>query len=304
MRAIAGAASHGSAVVLALLAAAAFAAPDSRAAGMPLQSITGAPVTPPSTDAHFLGGIWTSASGTMGTQDLGESPDGHAPLPVSWDNPLPLRPATDMLANVLTALAAQGISYATPHLTCRPNGIAGITAPKFPITIVQSRRELLFLMEEDRDVYHVRFDRSHPAHPEPTYNGDSVAHWEGATLVIDTIGYTDYGMLDENWHPVSAKAHLVQRFTKSADGKTLDIDTVLDDPVYYTKPLHMHDRWLWSAGLRQLENDCAQSPPDTSVRFLYVNARLKPLCTASWDAKTSTNKITCPNPAAKPSTDQ
>lgn len=115
--------------------------------------------------------------------------------------------------------------------------------------------------------------------------------------MVDTRGYNGFGLLDEDWHPVSAKAHLIERFTKSSDGKSLEIDETLEDPVYYSKPLHMHDRWVWASGQRQLENDCSENPSDTSVTFVYTNPRFKPICTASWDDKSNTNKVSCQNSA-------
>jgi hypothetical protein len=283
---------HALAVIGALLIGA-LGAPNVQSAAMPLQNTSGAPVTPPSTDPHWLGGTWAPASGSMGTKGLPKDlKPGLSPPTNSWDS-LPMRESTETLLNLLITLSAQDRPLATPHLTCRPNGIAGLTTPKFPVVIVQSDDELFILMEEDRDVFRVYLNRNHPAHLKPSYDGDAVGHWDGNTLVVDTIGYNGLGMLDENWHPFSEKAHLIERFTKSKDGKSLDIDVMLEDPVYYTKPLHMRDRWNWAAGERQLEDDCAENAPDGSLSFEYTDPRFKPICTAGWDAQSSTNKVTC-----------
>lgn len=93
--------------------------------------------------------------------------------------------------------------------------------------------------------------------------------------------------------------HLVQRFTKSADGRTLDIETILRDTKNYAATAPMHQQWKWASGARQVENDCSEEPIDPSVHFMYENERLRPVCSLAATEKDS--KVVCerPKPAAK-----
>ena len=71
--------------------------------------------------------------------------------------------------------------------------------------------------------------------PNPTWFGESIAQWDGDTLVVDTIGFNGFTRLDTKGDPHSDQLHLVQTFTHDRRGHIAYTVTV-DDPVYYTKP--------------------------------------------------------------------
>src|SRR6201985_1890392 len=64
------------------------------------------------------------------------------------------------------------------------------------------------------EVRHVRLNQSHPAQVTPTWYGDSVGHYEGDTLVIDTVGIKigPYAMVDMYGTPHSPALHVVERY--------------------------------------------------------------------------------------------
>ena len=73
-------------------------------------------------------------------------------------------------------------------------------------------------------------NRDHPKDLDPTYEGDSTAHWDGDTLVVDTIGYNGKTMITQNvGHSKSEAFHLVERFTR-VDKDHLVIDMTYSDP--------------------------------------------------------------------------
>ena len=74
---------------------------------------------------------------------------------------------------------------------------------------------------------------------EHTYYGDSVGHWEGDTLVIDTIGLTKKNTLDMLGMPTSDQMHVVERIKRPTKDK-LDILITIDDPGVFTKPWTVH----------------------------------------------------------------
>ena len=73
-------------------------------------------------------------------------------------------------------------------------------------------------------------NRDHPKDLDPTYEGDSTAHWEGNTLVVDTIGYNSRTMITQHvGHRKSEAFHLVERFTRT-DYSHLRLDMTYYDP--------------------------------------------------------------------------
>jgi len=83
--------------------------------------------------------------------------------------------------------------------------------------------------------YHREFrtfwlNRDHPKKPDPTYEGDSTAHWEGDELVVDTIGYNGKTMISQDiGHSKSDAFNLVERF-RLLDRDHLVIDMTYSDP--------------------------------------------------------------------------
>jgi len=125
---------------------------------------------------------------------------------------------------------------------CFPPGMPYIYLQVFPLQIVQTPKEVIVLFEYDHSVQHIYTDgRKHPEDLTPTYMGHSIGHWEGDTLVVDTVGLNGKLWLDRLGHPESDQMHITQRF-KRADDKTLQIDFTFDDPKAYPKP--------WDAQLR------------------------------------------------------
>jgi len=70
------------------------------------------------------------------------------------------------------------------------------------------------IYEQDHEVRHVRLNASHPARVKPSWHGDSVGHYEGDTLVIDTIGQKTgaFAMIDLYGTPYTEKLHVVERY--------------------------------------------------------------------------------------------
>jgi hypothetical protein len=105
----------------------------------------------------------------------------------------------------------------------------------YPIQIMQNDRYITFLFEQSQWFTIVPFKAEHPKEINPTWFWDSIAKWDGDTLVIDTVGFNGFTRLDTKGDPHSDKLHLVQTFTRTDQGHIAYTVTV-DDPVYYTKP--------------------------------------------------------------------
>jgi hypothetical protein len=70
----------------------------------------------------------------------------------------------------------------------------------------------------------------HASNPRPSWYGDSVGHYEGDTLVVDTIGTNDKTYVDNYRTPHSTKLHVVGRFQIVDDGKALEAKVRVEDP--------------------------------------------------------------------------
>jgi len=110
------------------------------------------------------------------------------------------------------------------------------TRPFFPFEIIQLPKKIVLLYETDAMVRQVYMDgREHPKPLELTWEGNSIGHWEGDTLVIDTLGMRDENWLDDDGHVHSDQLHMVERIQR-IDHDTLQTDLTLEDPKALKKP--------------------------------------------------------------------
>jgi hypothetical protein len=91
-------------------------------------------------------------------------------------------------------------------------------------------------------VRRIYLDVPHSANPRPTWYGESVGHYEGDALVIDTIGLNDKTFVDNFRTPHSDKLHVIERLRMVEDGKFLEAEVLIDDPAVFIKPLHVTKR--------------------------------------------------------------
>lgn len=123
-----------------------------------------------------------------------------------------------------------------PILSCLPPGVPRILLIPFPMQIVQTPSEVIMLFEYDHFVRHISLDRrEHSRNADLTWMGDSIGHWEGDTLVVDTAGLNDRTWLDQVGHPHSDRLHVTERIRRVSHD-TLQDDLTIDDPRAYAKP--------------------------------------------------------------------
>jgi hypothetical protein len=125
----------------------------------------------------------------------------------------------------------------SPQANCVPPGMPGIMSQPYPIEILYTPGMVTVIAEAYMQVRHIYTDgRPHPDDPDLTYNGNSIGHWDGDTLVVDSVGFTKDTPLGMNMGTRhSEKMHIVERL-QLKDAKTLDITTTIDDPEALTKP--------------------------------------------------------------------
>ena len=105
----------------------------------------------------------------------------------------------------------------------------------YPVQIVQLPDKVIFLYEFMHNFRIIPTDgRPHPKELLPSLLGNSVGKWEGDTLVVDTIGFTDRTRLDDHGNVHSADMHVIERYRRvSAD--QIRYEATIDDPTYYTE---------------------------------------------------------------------
>jgi hypothetical protein len=124
----------------------------------------------------------------------------------------------------------------SPGAHCLPRGITNAGA-LFPYRLVQTPTLLVMLFEDDNPSHRQVFldGRGHPKEMDPKWMGHSVGHWEGDTLVVDTVGFDDRSWITAQGHPHTEKMHVVERFRRPDLGH-LEIELTIDDPATYAKP--------------------------------------------------------------------
>ena len=134
-----------------------------------------------------------------------------------------------------------------PEANCLPTGVP--RQSPYPWRMVQDPGHIYILFEGNIHSFRQIFmNGKHPADPDPTWYGHSIGHWEGETLVVDTVGYNDKFWFDFAGHPHSEQLHTIERYTRPDLG-TLNIQTVIDDPIDYTKAFTLN----FTASLRPNE---------------------------------------------------
>lgn len=130
-----------------------------------------------------------------------------------------------------------------PEANCLPTGVPRM-AP-YPWTIATAPGKLFFLFEGNIHSYRQIFmdGRKHSKDPDPTWYGESIGHWEGDTLVVDTVGFNDLFWFDFAGHPHTEQLHVVERITRPDLGNLVE-EILIDDPGAYQKPFTLiaHNR--------------------------------------------------------------
>ena len=124
----------------------------------------------------------------------------------------------------------------TPGSSCRPYGVPAIWNSGGPFFFIQTPKEVVIVSETDRFSRHIYLNVPHTADPKPSYYGESVGHYEGDTLVVDTIGMNDKTFADNFRTPHTEKLHVIERIRLVEGGKKLEIHVTAEDPGTFVQP--------------------------------------------------------------------
>jgi hypothetical protein len=181
-----------------------------------------------------------------------------------YSNPI-LKPHAAEIVRQHGEISKTGVTYPTPANQCWPEPVPYILW-NFGMKMLQlPDRVVLLYANPDQEVRQLRLNQSHPAQVTPTWYGDSVGHYEGQTLVIDTVGVkTDrpFAMVDVYGTPYTEALHVVERYrlldyeaakeglerdarenfrvpvdiNRNYRGKHLQLQFTVEDPGVFTMP--------------------------------------------------------------------
>jgi hypothetical protein len=139
-------------------------------------------------------------------------------------------------ADALQKERAANNSKDAPGAHCLPRGMTNAGA-LFPYKLVQTPTLLVMLFEDDTPSHRQVFldGRGHPTDPNPNWFGHSIGHWEGDTLVVDTVGFNDQSWIDTAGHPHTEMLHIVERMRR-VDLGHIEIEFTIEDKATYAKP--------------------------------------------------------------------
>jgi hypothetical protein len=128
----------------------------------------------------------------------------------------------------------RGPTDAGVYATCMPTGVPLAYFVPYQWEIVQGLDRVVILYEYLHMFRVVTINGTHPVDPDPTWMGDSVGHWEGDTLVVDTVGFNDRTELPGAYLHSEA-LHVVERFHRT-DFDHLQWEATIADPNVFVKP--------------------------------------------------------------------
>jgi hypothetical protein len=149
---------------------------------------------------------------------------------------------------------------AIPHTTCWPEGVPGLLGLR-QIQILPGDQQITIIYEDDHHYRNIYMNVPHSQKPVPSWLGESVGHWEGDTLVVDTIGFVRHeaASVDRYGTPVTEGLHVVERYrivtdappeptiaainqrnaaldTLDDNGPTLQVRITVEDPNVFKQP--------------------------------------------------------------------
>lgn len=155
---------------------------------------------------------------------------------------------------------ARGRAIRDDGATCAtiPDSSILMSTP-YGVEVVQTPTLMLWNFEGGDGVRRIYLDgRPHPKKLVPSGMGHAIGHFEGDTLVIDTVGYSG-ARLSPLGEMFSPKLHVVERVSFVKDGKELQIDLVADDADALEKPWALSHTLIARPELQMLQWDCEEN---------------------------------------------
>jgi len=172
-----------------------------------------------------------------------------------------------------------------PHARCKPSGGVRQFVTPYGNEIMEIRElERVYIFDVGgphtfRIIY--TDGREHPDNLTPTYYGHSIGHWEGDTLVVDTVGFNEKFWIDRRVTVHTKQLHLIERFTRTSLNR-MEYDVTVDDPGAYTETWSGGIYLRWEPDQEMFEYICQEQNlaydlmVGTQVISFFGNSRITP----------------------------
>ncbi len=167
--------------------------------------------------------------------------------------------AKDAMKKDNDEVLAGKIGY-TPRSSCKPGGVPGfMVMGGGSVFFVQSRDKVLMMFDGDAQVRRVHLNATHSANPKPSWYGESIGHYEGDTLVVDTIGLNSKTFVDAYRTPHTEKLRVTERWRLIDNGERLEVLITIDDPDTFNQPWQALRRYAREKAASFPEEICAEN---------------------------------------------
>jgi hypothetical protein len=186
------------------------------------------------------------------------------------DGKLPYKP--EMLAkrrqNLEASRTSDILKSADPLAKCYMPGVPRITYLGWPFQIFQTPKYVAILYEWTHVWRLIYLDRKEHDEGISSYQGDSIGHWEGATLVADVKGFNDFTWFDKAGNFHSDQLHVVERYTP-IDADTLRYEATIDDPQTFTRPWTMRMDLRRQKDIGLLDYECFMMLDESGIPLTW-----------------------------------
>jgi hypothetical protein len=152
-----------------------------------------------------------------------------------------------------------------PHTRCKPSGGPRFWHTPYGIEVLDlpETKEIIFIGVGTPHSWRIVYldGRPHPKNLKPSWYGHSIGHWEGDTLVIDTVGFNERFWLTREGVPHTSKAHLIERISRP-NFYQLKYEATIDDPGAYTRTWSGGWYLRWAAGDEPFDYLCQENNRD------------------------------------------
>ena len=129
------------------------------------------------------------------------------------------------------------LSKDDPEARCLPPGVPRMSTTPYPWSFIQTKDLLVIVYEGGAHIWRKVFldGRPHDPRVQDTWLGDSIGHWEGDTLVVETVGQNELTWIDESGIPHSNEMKVTERISSSGPGSSDDRAHRIDDPKTFSR---------------------------------------------------------------------
>jgi hypothetical protein len=153
------------------------------------------------------------------------------------NNPI-LQPWAREVVRKHNEMVLSGKITPSPSASCWPKGVTGFLLSPMtqPMYFVQGPRDVTMILTSFSDVRHIYLADKHPTNVKISWYGESIGHYEGDSLVVDTIGLDDRTRIDGYGTPHTTQLHVIERYHLIEGGDVLEANVHIEDPGAFTMP--------------------------------------------------------------------